>query len=204
MCAALRKSHAPERLAPRRRDSVLECGAAAPLWGDGRSHLGREREEGCQPRSSHLGRERGRTPTAFHQSALGCARRATLGHRTNAAPTLKGLHPCRTADDATPLGLAPFFHAPRVGASASRQPWAGRWNAVGVQARRKARPPPRRGAGEAVGVGGKESAGYRAPGLFRRASNSPPASIKLTLTVGSGTAATRKPMPSSPDSGLWK
>src|SRR5258706_9559106 len=36
--------------------------------------------------------------------------------------------------DATPLGLETcFFRNPRVGAPASRQPWAGGWNAVGVQ-----------------------------------------------------------------------
>jgi len=71
---------------------------------------------------------------AFHHPARGCAPRATLGPLPPAAPTLKGLHPVRRGPMPPRWGWRGFFDAPRVGAPASRQPWAEGWNAVGVRA----------------------------------------------------------------------
>ena len=63
--------------------------------------------------------------------AQGCEERATLGTSPHPSSTPTGLHPLRR--DGTPLGFARIVSGPRVDAPASHQPWAGRWNAVGVR-----------------------------------------------------------------------
>ena len=75
-----------------------------------------------------------RTPTAFHPSAQGCARRATLGSAAKNATNperVSASSGSRTVDS-TPTGLALILDPePRV--ARPSQPWAGGWNAVGVR-----------------------------------------------------------------------
>ena len=75
-----------------------------------------------------------RTPTAFHLSAQGGAPRATLGIVAKNSTNPERVSSSGTAHtmDSTLSGLAPFLNSgPRV--ARSSQPWAGRWNAVGVR-----------------------------------------------------------------------
>jgi len=82
-----------------------------------------------QPAQRGGGGESGR-PVDGRES---CEARATLGFCSPNGPTLKGLKHClSTVSGATLSGLALCGGSPRVDAPASHQPWAGRWNAVGV------------------------------------------------------------------------
>jgi hypothetical protein len=71
-------------------------------------------------------------PKGLNQSAQGCEARATLGGLPKTVSTPTGLHPARRNVAATPLGLRLFFaRSPRV--ARLSQPWAERWNPVGIQ-----------------------------------------------------------------------
>lgn len=90
----------------------------------------------------HLGfkRTRRETPRAFHRLAPGWLATAGLPWDAihDASSTLKGLNLVWHNGgvgviDSTRLGLMALVGTrPKVGAPASRQPWAERWNAVGV------------------------------------------------------------------------
>ena len=73
-------------------------------------------------------------PKGLHQSAQGCrAREATLGHRAEISPNPERVA-AKCTDDATPLGLVNVsIRLPRV--ARSSQPWAERWNPVGIHIR---------------------------------------------------------------------
>ena len=75
-------------------------------------------------------------PTGLHQSAQGCrVREATLGVGSKKLSNPERVASERGGNDATPLGLMNILiRLPRV-ASQARQPWAERWNPVGIHFR---------------------------------------------------------------------
>src|SRR5690349_3064033 len=74
-----------------------------------------------------------RTPTAFNNPAQGCEERATLGFRRfTPNPERVEFPDLRSPQRYNPFRVGRFLSQPRVGAPASRQPWAGRFNAFGV------------------------------------------------------------------------
>jgi hypothetical protein len=77
-------------------------------------------------------------PTGFHHPAQGCEERATLGHRHQKTPTLKGLYPSPapvpTAEGSNPFRLDDLWRrTPRV--ARFSQPWSKGWNPFGVRNR---------------------------------------------------------------------
>ncbi len=82
-----------------------------------------------------------------HLLAQGCAERATLGKRTAAGPTLKGLQQPKARVWCNPFRVGAMLGwLPRVARSA--QPWANRWHPVGILCR------PRTGSKVSLGFPG--------------------------------------------------